>query len=135
MRAVRGRDTKPELALRRALHSRGLRYRIHVGDLPGKPDIVFPRWRVALFVHGCFWHRHAGCVRATTPTSNADYWARKFDQNVERDRRNVDALLEENWRVCVVWECAIDRGRDGGVADAIATYVQSGDRSVALRCF
>ena len=129
MSAVRDRDTKPELAVRRALHARGLRYRVHVGELPGKPDMVFPKWRVALFVHGCFWHRHAGCPRATTPASNVDYWLAKFKQNVERDRRNVEVLLEGNWRVCVVWECVIGRTLDESVADAIASYIRRGERS------
>lgn len=129
MRAVRSGDTKPEVALRRALHARGLRYRLRVPGLPGKPDMVFPKWRVALFVHGCFWHRHAGCRRSSMPATNVEYWEAKFRRNVDRDRRNVHALLTAKWRVCVVWECAIGRTPDDSVVDKIAAYVRRGDRS------
>jgi len=105
MRRVRGRDTSPERAVRRAAHSLGYRFRLHRRDLPGTPDLVFPRLRKAIFVHGCFWHRHAGCRRTTTPKTRAAYWCEKFDQNIRRDRRNLAALRRLGWDVLVVWEC------------------------------
>jgi DNA mismatch endonuclease, patch repair protein len=105
MRRVRQRDTDPELVVRRVAHALGYRFRLHRRDLPGTPDIVFPKYRVALFVHGCFWHRHNGCVRATTPKTRRDYWLPKFEANVERDRRKAMALTEAGWRVAVLWEC------------------------------
>jgi DNA mismatch endonuclease (patch repair protein) len=107
MSRIRGRDTKPELVLRKLLHAQGLRYRLHRADLPGKPDLVFVRHKAVVFVHGCFWHRHHGCSIATTPKSNIDFWVEKFDRNVARDRRNILALQALGWRVYVVWECEL----------------------------
>ena len=105
MSHIRGKDTKPELVLRTALHKRGLRYRLHVQGLPGKPDLVFPRYRAVIFVNGCFWHRHSGCRYASVPSSNSEFWKEKFEQNVTRDRYNRKMLLEAGYRVLVVWEC------------------------------
>lgn len=105
MRAIRGRDTAPELRVRQAAHAAGLRFRLQRRDLPGTPDLVFPRHRAALFVHGCYWHRHPGCRFATTPSTNAVFWTRKFEANVERDRRKAQELEEQGWRVAVIWEC------------------------------
>lgn len=107
MSRIGRRDTKPELALRRALHGRGFRYRIDDRRLPGSPDIVLPKWQTVLFVHGCYWHRHMGCPKATTPSSNAEFWINKFRQNVERDAKNLKLLGEAGWRVGIVWECVI----------------------------
>lgn len=107
MARVQSQNTEPELLLRRALHARSLRYKLHDSALPGRPDLVFPRYRAVCFVHGCFWHRHNGCPRATTPETNRDYWERKFTANMRRDRSHRTALLEANWRVAVVWECAL----------------------------
>jgi DNA mismatch endonuclease (patch repair protein) len=107
MSGIRGKHTGPELALRRALHRTGLRYRLHVRELPGRPDIVFPRFRAVILVQGCFWHRHAGCRFATNPASNRAFWQKKFAGNVRRDRKNLLLLLENGWRVAVIWECAI----------------------------
>lgn len=107
MSRIGRRDTKPELALRRALHGRGFRYRIDDRRLPGSPDIVLPKWQTVLFVHGCYWHRHIGCPKATTPSSNAEFWNNKFRQNVERDAKNLEQLASAGWRVGIVWECAI----------------------------
>jgi DNA mismatch endonuclease (patch repair protein) len=109
MARVSSRDTRPEMAVRRAAHALGLRYRLHRRDLPGTPDLVFARFRTVVFIHGCFWHRHAGCRRATTPKTRRDFWQTKFDANVERDRRTVAALESAGWAVVVIWECeAID---------------------------
>lgn len=105
MRSVRQRDTKPELLVRSAAHGFGLRFRLHVKDLSGRPDLVFPRWKIAIFVHGCFWHRHADCVRSTTPSSNVKFWQQKFAANVARDKRNVAELQAHGWIVHTIWEC------------------------------
>ncbi|MBF6207286.1 very short patch repair endonuclease [Nocardia sp. NPDC003726] len=107
MRAVRSRDTAPEMAVRRYLHAAGLRYRLHEARLPGKPDLVFPSRRIALFVHGCFWHQHPGCGAAARPASNIDYWTRKLDGNIARDARRREQLEADDWKVLVVWECQI----------------------------
>jgi len=107
MSRIRGKDTKPELALRKALHALGLRYRLHGAGLPGKPDIVFPRYRTVVLVHGCFWHRHAGCNIATTPKSKTEFWQEKFKKNVERDARVVTQLQTMGWKVITVWECEL----------------------------
>jgi DNA mismatch endonuclease (patch repair protein) len=105
MSRVGGKNTSPELRVRRTAHALGLRFRLHRSDLPGTPDLVFSKWRVALFVNGCFWHRHPGCRKASTPTTRADYWADKFRGNVERDSRVASAIEALGWRVAVVWEC------------------------------
>ncbi len=111
MAAIKGRNTKPELAVRRFLHAAGLRYRLHRKDLPGKPDIVLPAHRTVIFVHGCFWHRHSGCANSVMPKSNRLFWQEKLCGNVERDRRNHAELGGLNWRVIVVWECEISDSR------------------------
>jgi DNA mismatch endonuclease, patch repair protein len=105
MAAVRGKDTTPERVVRSLLHRLGVRFRLHREDLPGRPDIVLPGRRLAIFVHGCFWHRHAGCRRTTSPASNREYWQAKFRANRYRDRRNVKALIALGWRVVILWEC------------------------------
>jgi DNA mismatch endonuclease (patch repair protein) len=107
MATVRQRDTAPELAFRRELRRLGIRFRLHARALPGTPDVVLPDCRVAVFVHGCFWHRHRGCPRASTPKSNAEFWSVKFDDNVRRDARNVRKLRAEGWAVRTVWECKL----------------------------
>lgn len=106
MRAVKQRDTEPELALRRGLHRLGLRYRLHSEGLPGRPDLVFPRFGVAVFVHGCYWHGHS-CRAGRLPTSNIEYWTAKIAANVQRDRRKTRQLRQLGWRVLVVWECEV----------------------------
>lgn len=105
MAQIRGQDTKPELVVRSILHRLGARFRLHRKDLPGRPDIVLPRHRLIVFVHGCFWHRHRGCQYAYSPKSNVDAWTEKFRQNVSRDRRMKQELQERGWKVVVVWEC------------------------------
>lgn len=110
MRAVKHAHTAPEIIVRQMLHALGLRFRLQRRDLPGSPDIVMPRFRTAIFVHGCFWHRHPGCCYATTPKTRQEYWLPKFMANVERDARKEAQLRELGWRVLVVWECET-RGR------------------------
>ena len=107
MSRIRGKDTKPEIAVRSILHRMGYRFRLHRRDLPGKPDIVLPKHRTVVLVHGCFWHRHRGCKYAYTPKSRVQFWQKKFDENVERDRRNRKDLRKEGWKVIVVWECEV----------------------------
>ncbi len=107
MSQVKGRDTGPEKVVRSLLHRMGYRFRIQRADLPGKPDIVLPRYHTVIFVHGCFWHRHADCKRATMPATNIDYWIRKFGRNIERDAQNKTALENGGWHVLVVWECEL----------------------------
>lgn len=116
MAAITGKNTQPELALRRFLHALGYRFRLHRKELPGKPDIVMPKLRTCIFVHGCFWHRHAGCRYATTPKTRSEFWAAKFSRNVERDLENVQALEAKGWTVMIVWECEIRLG-EGRLSD------------------
>lgn len=111
MAAIRATNTKPELRLRQALHRLGFRFRLHDRRLPGKPDIVLPRHRAVIFVHGCFWHRHEGCHWCTTPSSNLPFWTEKFAANVARDRVRRDVLRQTGWRVATIWECAL-RGHE-----------------------
>lgn len=106
MSRIRSTNTKPEVILRRSLHARGLRYRLGGAGLPGRPDIVFPRHKVALFVHGCFWHCH-GCSIANTPKSNSEFWLAKFERNKARDKRVINEIEELGWRAMVAWECEI----------------------------
>lgn len=107
MRLVKPADTKTEIAVRRILHALGFRFRLHCQALPGKPDVILPRWRTIILIHGCFWHRHAGCRKATTPKTKRRFWKKKFNTNVKRDQR-VHAELEKlGWRVCVVWQCEL----------------------------
>ncbi|WP_367065909.1 very short patch repair endonuclease [Oryzisolibacter sp. LB2S] len=113
MSGIRGKNTWPERTLRSFLFAKGLRYRLHVGTLPGTPDLVFPKYRAVVFVHGCFWHRHDGCRYTTTPQANADFWRQKFLGNVDRDRRHVEQLRSLGWRVAIVWECALKRSPEG----------------------
>jgi DNA mismatch endonuclease (patch repair protein) len=105
MQAVRAKNTSPEIRVRKVAHSLGFRFRLHRKDLPGNPDIVFPRKRICLFVHGCFWHRHSGCPRASVPETNKDFWLRKFSKNTDRDRKVIEKLCEAGWKVEVIWEC------------------------------
>lgn len=107
MRRVTAKDTGPEMIVRRLIHGAGYRYRLHRADLPGKPDLVFPGRKKVIFVHGCFWHQHPGCKAADRPASNRDYWDKKLDRTVIRDRTNLAKLKEMGWRVLVVWECTI----------------------------
>lgn len=109
MSRIRGRDTGPERSLRSMLHRAGYRFRLHDKRLPGRPDIVLHKYKTAIFVHGCFWHRHAGCRNATTPSSRTDFWQKKFAETVERDIRKATELSESGWRVISVWECDLEK--------------------------
>lgn len=106
MSAVRGKHTAPELLVRSAAHKLGLRFRLH-GDLPGRPDLVLPKWRTVIFVYGCFWHRHRGCKKASNPKSNTAFWKAKFRKNVHRDKANYKLLRKAGWRVLILWQCQV----------------------------
>ena len=106
MRQVKGANTKPEIRVRRWLHAQGYRFRLHRADLPGKPDIVLPKYKTVIFVHGCYWHGHPGCKHADLPSSNREYWEKKIGRNIERDRLRRRELRRMGWRVVVLWECA-----------------------------
>jgi len=118
MARFRGKDTKPEILVRRALHAAGRRFRLHAKNLPGRPDIVLPRDRTIIMVHGCFWHAHDGCPIARVPATRREFWEAKFDANRERDRRNADALASMGWRVVTIWEC---EARSASLEDLLAS--------------
>ena len=132
MAGIRGKDTKPEKVVRSALHSAGLRYRIHVSDLPGKPDLVFPKYKAVILVHGCYWHRHPGCWWSTNPSSNGEFWAAKFNQNVLRDARNIADLRSLGWRVAVVWECTIRLPQAKEMVSSIGVWLKGKRNSLVL---
>ena len=128
MSGIRGKNTKPELLLRKALTSLGYRYRLHRKDLPGAPDVVMPARKVAIFAHGCFWHMHLGCRFATLPTTRPEFWSAKLRGNVERDQKAMEALRLMGWRTLVVWEC----GTKGvtaqqGLAKALAEWIEGNE--------
>lgn len=113
MSRIRDRDTRPEVILRSMLHRAGYRFRKNVKNLPGKPDIVLPKYRTVIFVHCCFWHRHKGCKYATTPSTNVEFWQKKFAANIANDKKHARALRKLGWKVITVWECEVDRMVDG----------------------
>lgn len=108
MSLIKGKNTLPELIVRRELHAKGFRFRIHLRALPGKPDIVLPRHKVAIFVHGCFWHGHY-CKKQKLPKTNTEFWKHKIELNKKRDRRNIRALQGRNWSVIIIWECNLEK--------------------------
>jgi DNA mismatch endonuclease, patch repair protein len=130
MSRIRGKDTKPELLLRRGLHARGLRYRLHAKHLPGRPDIVFPRYRAVILVHGCFWHGH-GCSLSTIPETRRQFWSSKIAATAARDSKAMQALAAARWRVLTVWECAL-RGRhrlsESKLLDACEAFITKGTK-------
>lgn len=122
MSQVRHKDTRPEMAVRRLVHGAGFRYRLHVANLPGRPDMVFPGRRKVIFVHGCFWHSHAGCGGGRIPKSRTDFWLTKLRSNQARDERNVRELTEAGWDVLILWECET---RDPTLIERIRTFLTS----------
>ncbi|MEB3204647.1 MAG: very short patch repair endonuclease [Candidatus Sericytochromatia bacterium] len=125
MAAIKGRDTQPERMLRSGLHRQGFRFRLHVPGLPGRPDLAFPRRRAVIFVHGCFWHRHAGCRYTTEPASRQTFWQAKFAANVTRDIRNNEALRSMGWRVATIWACGLKGGGTSGTLKQVADWLRS----------
>ena len=131
MARVRGKDTKTELIVRRALHSRGYRYRLHATELPGCPDIVFRPKRKVIFVHGCFWHRHQGCPRSSMPKTRVAFWENKFAKNCSRDARNQEELVRRGWDVLIVWECET---KNIDLLLPILSRFVNDSRSAEIRC-
>src|SRR5690606_26784471 len=126
MAQIRGKNTKPEIALRKVLHAHGLRYRLHGAGLPGKPDLVFKRYRTVVFVHGCFWHRHADCPIATIPKSNTQFWLDKFNRNIARDRRIVRELEKLGWNVLIAWERSLNsQSKSQETGDRMADLIRN----------
>ena len=107
MSAIKSKNTKPEIAVRKLLHSMGYRFRLHRKDLPGSPDIVLPKYKTVIFVHGCFWHRHENCKYATTPKTRKEFWENKFKANINRDNLNQANLLLRGWKIIIIWECQL----------------------------
>ena len=125
MAGIKGKNTKPELALRRALHASGFRYRLHSRKVHGRPDLVLPKHCAVILVHGCFWHRHAGCRYATTPSTRAEFWQAKCEANLARDSAVRAALLETGWRVAMIWECALRKPEQVDLAaDLMAEWLR-----------
>lgn len=127
MANIRGRNTKPEVALRRALHANGIRFRLHT-KLPGTPDLTFRRFEAVCFVHGCFWHRHPGCPYATTPATRSEFWQAKFQDNTERDLHARKKLIEAGWRVAIVWECALKGERFSHTVRSLNRWLHGKER-------
>lgn len=125
MAAIGGKNTRPELMVRRALHARGFRYRLHSSKLPGKPDMVLPSRRAVIFVHGCFWHRHTGCHWCTFPKTRMEFWNSKFEHNIARDARQQDELLQMGWRVGIVWECVTKTSDFSTVVRQLSEWISS----------
>lgn len=123
MSRIRSRDTKPEIRVRKACHAMGYRFRLHRKDLPGKPDLVFPKHQKVIFVQGCFWHQHAGCKLASRPKTNSSYWEPKLRRNVERDAKARSSLEEQGWSVLYVWEC--ETKSHGSLIDRLAAFLSS----------
>ena len=117
MKAVHGKNTRPERVIRSALHGAGYRFRIHRNDLPGKPDIVLPRYRTIIFVNGCFWHQHPGCKKATIPQNNRPFWQKKLSRTIQRDAANHKKLTVQGWNVITIWECQIACSMDKTMQD------------------
>lgn len=122
MSRIKGKDTKPELIVRTLLHRMGYRFRLHRKDLPGKPDIVLPKYRTVIFVHGCFWHRHKGCKFAYIPKSRVEFWQKKFKENVQRDKKKQAELKKAGWKVIIIWECQVN---NKGLLDEIILSVKN----------
>ena len=131
MSGIRARNTRPEIAVRRALHARGFRFRLHDHRLPGSPDIILPKFHATIFVHGCFWHRHEGCKFASTPSTRPEFWEAKFQGNKQRDNRNLEELLSLGWRVATIWECALRLNGWDEIMDEVGLWLRSeGNRLV-----
>ena len=133
MSRIRGANTKPEIRVRSMLHRMGYRFRLHRKDLPGKPDIVLPKYETVIFVHGCFWHRHEGCRYTTSPSTRQEFWQAKFTANVVRDEALRDKLLEDGWRIATVWECALRKPDQMNVTtDLLSAWLRSNELQLQI---
>lgn len=134
MSAIRGKNTKPELLIRKALHSYGFRFRLHRKDLPGSPDLVLPRYRAVIQVNGCFWHGHA-CHLFKWPKTRREFWEHKLYGNIQRDKRNTDSIRKLGWRICTIWECEIKGAGEESLratVDKLATWIQGNSQMISL---
>jgi DNA mismatch endonuclease (patch repair protein) len=131
MSRIKGKNTKPEMLVRRGLWHAGLRFRLHARHLPGRPDLVLPRWHAVVFVHGCFWHQHPGCPLAAVPATRPDFWQSKLAGNRQRDDRAREALVNADWRVAVIWECALRRFPEATVSNLIE-WIRGSDQLLDL---
>lgn len=132
MSGIRAKDTKPEMMVRRYLHGLGFRYRLHNRSLPGRPDIVLPKYNTIIFVHGCFWHRHSGCSLAYMPKSNAEAWQKKFESNVNRDKKVWAELTNAGWKVIIVWECSLRKNANKSLEALSNSIIESPLRNKLL---
>ncbi|TQS70336.1 DNA mismatch endonuclease Vsr [Rhodobacteraceae bacterium] len=136
MSGIRGKDTKPEIIVRRLLHRLGYRFRLHRKDLPGRPDVVLPKWRTVIFVNGCYWHGHEDCHLFRSPKTRTEFWTHKIEGNQVRDRRNHAALEDAGWKVLVIWECAVSKKlslTDEQLEVAIAAALASSETLIDIR--
>lgn len=129
MARVRSKNTRPELVVRQTAHALGFRFRLHRKDLPGSPDLVFPRLKKVIFVHGCFWHRHPGCSKASMPKTRVGFWTAKFAANTRRDARSIGAIRELGWQVCIVWECETSDPKL--ITQKVETFLVQGTKSAS----
>jgi DNA mismatch endonuclease, patch repair protein len=125
MSRIKGKNTKPEMLVRKFLHANGFRYRLHAKELPGKPDIVLPKYKTVIFVHGCFWHGHMQCKNSKTPSSNKSYWVPKLMKNAERDNQNKLALRTKHWKVITIWECELKQNLERTLLNRIKQIQKS----------
>lgn len=133
MSGIKGRNTRPEILVRSLLHRIGFRFRLHKRGLPGCPDILLPKYRAVIFIHGCFWHQHQDCKYATLPSSNPEFWVEKLNKNVVRDAKNIDALIANRWRVLVVWECLTRSQKESEyLAEALEVWIRGTDTFAEL---
>lgn len=133
MSGIRGKDTKPEMIVRKALFAAGYRFRLHRRDLPGAPDVVMPGRKIAIFVHGCFWHMHAKCKYSKLPSTRPEFWQEKLAGNVNRDQKAIDALVSSGWRVLTVWECSTRNAAAlATLRETLARWIESGEISGAI---
>lgn len=135
MAAVKSRNTKPELLIRSMLHQKGFRFRLHVKDLPGKPDIVLPKYRSVILINGCFWHGHENCRFFKIPSTRTEFWEEKIYKNKINDSKAIAKLLAENWRVCVIWQCKIRESKKDltALADIVSSFITGKEEFLELR--
>lgn len=127
MSGISSKNTQPELTVRKVLHKAGYRFRLHYKALPGKPDLVLPKYKLSIFVHGCFWHRHIGCKYAYQPKTRIEFWEKKFNANVTRDKKNIANLTNGGWRVLIIWECFIKKADSSELIDFLETAIHRDD--------
>lgn len=127
MSGISSKDTVPEITVRRALHSAGYRFRLHHKGLPGKPDLVMQKYKLSIFIHGCFWHRHTGCKYAYQPKTRREFWEKKFYTNFARDQKNIANLISQGWRVLIIWECFIRKIDNSELVETVETAIHGHD--------